>query len=87
MLPCDAILAFVQETASTWCKPQHVTFAQLVGALLERENLALFGRRLKLSYRFGVDLPSRRPASAGPLAAGHHLLPALCRTRRHRPLW
>jgi hypothetical protein len=41
MLPYAQILAFVQQLAPTWCKPQHVNFAQLIGALLERENLAL----------------------------------------------
>jgi DDE family transposase len=97
MLPYAQVLAFVQQIAPTWCKPQHVNFAQLVGALIERENLALsdlaralpqstqalhgrlkrlgrfldnphldevalFIRWLKLSYRFGADLPVVAPA-------------------------
>jgi len=41
MIPYAEILAFVQQIAPTWCKPQHVNFAQLIGALLDRENLAL----------------------------------------------
>lgn len=41
MLPYPEILAFVQQIAPTWCKPQHVNFALLIDALLERENLAL----------------------------------------------
>jgi hypothetical protein len=92
MLPYPQILAFVQQIAPTWCKPQHLNFAQLIEALLERENLALsdlaralprptqplhgrvkrvgrfldnphldeialFVRWLKLTYRFGADLP------------------------------
>jgi hypothetical protein len=99
MVPYADILAFVQQIAPTWCKTQHVTFAQLIGVLLERENLALsdlgralpqpaqslhgrlkridrfldnprldeiavFARWLKLTYRFGADLaalPGERP--------------------------
>ena len=41
MLPYLEILGFVQQMAPTWCKPQHVNFALLIDALLERENLAL----------------------------------------------
>ena len=41
MVPYAEVLAFVQHTAPTWCKTQQVNFAQLIGALLERENLAL----------------------------------------------
>jgi len=41
MVPYAEILSFVQHLAPTWCKPQHVNFAHLIGALLERENLAL----------------------------------------------
>jgi hypothetical protein len=41
MLPYAQILGFVQQLAPTWCKPQHVNFAQVIEALLERENLAL----------------------------------------------
>src|SRR5207248_2607480 len=41
MLPYAQILAFVQQLAPTWRKPQHVNFAHLIGALVERENLAL----------------------------------------------
>jgi hypothetical protein len=92
VVPYPQSLAFVQQIAPTWCKPQHVNFAHLIDALLERENLALsdlaralpeptqplhgrlkrlgrfldnphlddialFVRWLKLSYRFGADLP------------------------------
>jgi hypothetical protein len=92
IVPYAAILAFVQHSAPTWRKTQHVNFARLVAALLERENLALsdlvralpeptqplhgrlkrvgrfldnpqldetalFVRWLKLTYRFGADLP------------------------------
>lgn len=41
MVPYAQILAFVQQIAPTWGKPQHVNFARLIAALLERENLAL----------------------------------------------
>jgi hypothetical protein len=41
MVPYAEILAYVQQIAPTWCKPQHVNFARLIAALLERENLAL----------------------------------------------
>jgi hypothetical protein len=41
MVPYAPILAFVQQIAPTWCKTQHVNFAHLIVALLERENLAL----------------------------------------------
>jgi hypothetical protein len=41
VLPYPEILSFVQQLAPTWRKPQHHNFAQLIAALLERENLAL----------------------------------------------
>jgi hypothetical protein len=41
MLPYAQILGFVPQLAPTWCKPQHVNFAQVIEALLERGNLAL----------------------------------------------
>ena len=41
MVPYAEILAFVQQIAPTWCKPQHVNFAHLIAALLTRENLAV----------------------------------------------
>jgi hypothetical protein len=41
VLPYAQILTFVQQLTPTWCKPQHGNFAQLVAALVERENLAL----------------------------------------------
>jgi len=41
MLPYAPIYAFVQHLAPTWCTTQQATFAHLISALLERENLAL----------------------------------------------
>ena len=55
MVPYAEILGFVQQLAPTWGKPQHGNFARLIGALLERENLAL------------SDLARAWPDSARPL--------------------
>lgn len=95
MVPYREISAYVQHIAPTWRKTQHENFAQVIFALLERENLALsdlaravpeatqrlhgrlkrldrfltnprldeatvFARWLRLSYRFGDDLPLKK---------------------------
>lgn len=112
MVPYPQILAFVQQIAPTWRKPQHVNFAHLIEALLDRENLALsdlaralpeatqplhgrlkrlgrfldnphldeiavFVRWLKLSNRFGADLP--------PVAHARPVVPLLLDTVYFNP--
>jgi len=106
------ILAFVQHLTPTWRKRQHVNFAQLVCALIEKGSLvlselarampqstqklhgrlkridrfldnprldepALYLRWLRLSYRFGDELP--------PASNGQQLLPLLLDTVYFEP--